>query len=162
MEMVLGLTFIVAIVGGMFLIRKATGAASTALTRSVRRGAHADGQQLITDVLTFTAPTSPAEALQAISRSVNAHPAAPAVIPGLYERKIDAEARAFIFGSKVQEVFAGVLICKSSGGGTLGHYEIARWSEGDGIVGRRAEMKQVRDRIDKAVRDLGGEIPSVP
>lgn len=156
-ETILGIGILVGVVTMFVLFQKAAGAATSKLNRSLRRGAHSEGQRLVKTSLNFKAPVPPDVALATISRSINAYPSAPAVMPGLYERKLDAETRAFIFGSKVQEVFTGILVCQSSGSGTEGQYQIARWSEGDGIVGRRSEMMQVRERIEKAVRELGGE-----
>lgn len=154
MEVALAIVLVAGLFAAPFLIGKVR----RGLGRTIQPNAHREGQHLVKVPVTFTAPRPPAEVLASIRSTVNGYPAAPVFMPGLYEQPLSSSAVAFTFGSKVTTVFSGILTCRADAEGTSGQFQIAKWTEGDGIVVRREEIHRVQERITSAITSLGGAV----
>lgn len=152
-----GILLLVALVVAVLAWKKFTSTASSVATRAIFRGSHREGQALVQGRMEFSAPVGAPALAAGIVTAVNAHPTAPAVVPGLYlSARSDAQLQ-FTFGSKLNDVFdALVNLHPDPGGGTSGSFQLASWSETDGIVAQRREISRLRDRVGGAVATFGG------
>lgn len=158
MEAVIGLGVLAAAFAVLYMVQTVIGKTTNAVDRKVRAGTYRRGREQTRTALRITAPVSAKELLDTIVSKVNAHPSAPAVVPGLFVKGRTADSVVFAVGNKLQESMTAVVECESDGGGTAGTFAVHEWLESGASVGGAEELAKMRTRITEAVRQCGGSV----
>ncbi|WP_149204608.1 hypothetical protein [Actinotalea subterranea] len=157
-----GLIF-VAVVVAIILVQKAMAAATAKATQGVMRGTHKRGQAAARAPVTFTVPRPAGEVLDQVVTTVNAYPAPPALVGGLYLKSRVADAVVFGFGSKLADSFVfRVAVTGTEPGSTRGTAKVLTWTETNGLVDAVEHIEKLQGRIAAAVTELGGRVVDSP
>jgi hypothetical protein len=141
----------------LWFVQAGIGKSVSAIDRSVRSKTHAEGLAEVHATLEITAPIAPADMITRIVNSVNAYPAAPAVVGGLYLKARSDDLAQFGFGSKAAgDSFDAAVQLSSTSTGCTGTYQILHWKESGADVVARRDMARLRGRVESAIRAAKG------
>ena len=149
---------IAAAVAALWTIQTVIGKSVSAVDRTVRKKTHAAGRAEVATTLQISAPVPPAALVSEIVTRVNAHPAPPALVPGLYLKHQTDMLAQFAFGSRTHgDIFGAVVRLSATATGCAGSYEVLHWTESGADVSGKNAIAQMRSRIADAVGSLSGE-----
>lgn len=119
------------------------------------RGAHREGEQLVSQRLVFTAGASVDQVRNAILSTVKVAPSVPPVLADAHLIGTTTNEILYGYGNKLQpNSFRALLRLQSTSTGTEGSWEVLNWHRADGIVVGRSVMKRLIADIDTALQSV--------
>jgi hypothetical protein len=155
MDVVIGIVGLAAIFGAIYLFQKGTSALGKKANQHVfARGAHSEGQELVSQRLVFAARANVETVKTAVLSKVKVAPKTPVAIADAYLVGATDSLIIYECGNKLHTQFRGRLRLESTNDGVRGSWEISDWTEADGIVAGQSVMKRLIADINTALRSV--------
>lgn len=161
MATVLGIVILAAVVGVVMLVQTGIGKSVNAVDRRVRSGTYQSGNRQVWTGLKITSPAPVRQTLEAVVTTVNAHASAPALVGGLFVKARGDDWVIFSVSNKLEEALNSVLQLQESASGCTGTFTVTAWKTSGADVAGRTELPRLRERIARAVSELGGTAEEV-
>lgn len=173
MDTFYAILLVIAIVGGVILIRflisKGVNAvAKTANKHILFRSEYIEGQQLVSESLSFESTASVPDIIRQLIAQVAPEETIPAIRGAIYQISSSPDHIVYAYGSKLQpQIFVAAVSFTNSGSTTQGVFKFLRWKEKEGMVVCDEVMKRVREKVytaftaaDPSVRVIGIPVKS--
>lgn len=144
---------VIALFGGIFLIRflisKGFNAVSTTANKHILfRSEYKEGQQLVSESLSFESKASVPDIMRQLMEHVAPEETISAIRGGIYQITGSTEQVVYAFGSKLQpQIFVAAVSFTNSGETTQGVFKFLRWKEKEGMVVCDEVMKKLREKV---------------
>lgn len=124
------------------------------VNNTVLRGAKREGEELVTQRLTFMSRATVEQVRSAVLSTVKVAPSIPVALADAYLISTSDTLIVFGCGTKMRQSFRGALQLRASNAGTTGTWEIVNWTLADDIVAGQSVMKRLVADIDTALRNV--------
>lgn len=150
-----------AVGGGLAILwSKASDKAESAVMRTIQRGAHKSGQDLVSQTATFAVDATPEQFMERLLKTLQ--PAdEPSLKAGLYVEDggyNDAGDGLLLLahGRTLANNFRISVIAEQGERGTEGTVDVLDWTEISGLVDGTKQMERVFKHVEEAAKHFGG------
>lgn len=153
MDTFYAILIIIAVVGGVYLVRRAARAGVNATTKAANRtllfrSEYEQGAQMVSAPISLSIPTGVADVLRAVTAHVTTADLPLGLKAVVYESSRTADQITYALGNRlVATSFVAQVSCASRGASTEATFIVLTWRENDGLVVGRETLEKLRAEV---------------
>lgn len=134
------------------IIEKGIGVAAKAANQNILyRSEHKEGQEIVTQSVTFQTSASISKMMDLLSENVIIAENFSGVVPAVYETSRSDDMITYAFGNFIEpKKFEAVVALTNNDGITEGLFTILNWFETNGLIREQSAMKKLRNQVQSA------------
>lgn len=162
MDFIIGFLVLVALGTAIWIVQsiieKGIGVATKAANQNILyRSEHKEGQEIVTQSVTFQTSASISKMMDLLSENVIIAENFSGVAPAVYETSRSDDMITYAFGNFIEpKKFEAVVALTNNDGITEGLFSILNWFETNGLIREQSAMKKLRNQVQSAFEAAEG------